>query len=212
MPPRGRYQQKQWAMREDAILDALADLSKAHGFANVTMDDLADAVGISKATLYQHFSSKDEMLAALIHQHTARFIDWLTSTDDQPPVVRLRETVRYLMQEHITPLRGLIRAGREEVLPVFGANADLIAQHTQTIDMLAAIIRQGQAAGTIAPDLHPQVIIRAMWAFGNLEASAPSPIPDPGDSPAQDAFIAQILALFERSLQPVSPTSKPTEE
>ncbi len=209
MPPRGRYQQKQWAMREDAILDALADLSKAHGFANVTMDDLAEAVGISKATLYQHFSSKDEMLAALIHQHTARFIDWLASTEGQPPVVRLRETVRYLMQGHITPLRGLIQVGREDVIPVYEANTELVAQHAQTLEMLAAIIRQGQTAGTIAPDLHPQVIIHTMWALGNLVMGNAPSMPDHADAPDRAAFVAQTLALFERSLQP---ESQATEE
>ena len=56
--PRGRYQQKQWDQREDVILAALETLSAARGFSQVTMDDLADAVGISKATLYQHFEKE----------------------------------------------------------------------------------------------------------------------------------------------------------
>lgn len=202
MPPRGRYQQKQWDMREDAILDALADLSQARGFANVTMDDLADAVGISKATLYQHFSSKDDMLVALMRQHTARFQEWLATTAGQPPVTRLRETVRYLMEGHITPLRGLIQLGREDVLPVFENNAGLIAQHTDTLAMLSAIVRDGQAAGTIAPDIAPQVIISAMWALSNVSIAAHKPAHGGAAPLARHAYIEQMLALFERSIRP----------
>ena len=75
--PRGRYQQQQWETRETAILDALETLATERGFAQVTMDDLADAVGISKATLYQHFDSKDMMLVSVMARHTQQFIDWL---------------------------------------------------------------------------------------------------------------------------------------
>src|SRR5258707_9095139 len=38
----------------------------AHGFRGVTMDDLAAELGMSKKTLYAHFASKRELLAAVI--------------------------------------------------------------------------------------------------------------------------------------------------
>lgn len=38
----------------------------AHGFRGVTMDDLAAELGMSKKTLYAHFSSKDSLLEAVI--------------------------------------------------------------------------------------------------------------------------------------------------
>ncbi|MCZ7679417.1 MAG: TetR/AcrR family transcriptional regulator [Sandaracinaceae bacterium] len=72
--PRGRYQQKQWDARHAAILEALEQLSDQRGFSNVTMDDLADQIGISKATLYQHFESKDAMLVELMASHEDAFI------------------------------------------------------------------------------------------------------------------------------------------
>src|SRR5690349_11807373 len=39
----------------------------AHGFRNVTMDDIARELGMSKKTLYAHFNSKPELLEAAIH-------------------------------------------------------------------------------------------------------------------------------------------------
>src|SRR5256886_15458020 len=38
----------------------------SHGFRRVTMDDLADELGISKKTLYAHFSSKIALLEAVL--------------------------------------------------------------------------------------------------------------------------------------------------
>jgi AcrR family transcriptional regulator len=39
----------------------------AHGFRGVTMDDLAEELGMSKKTLYAHFPGKGDLLRAVIH-------------------------------------------------------------------------------------------------------------------------------------------------
>ncbi|MBN1202892.1 MAG: TetR/AcrR family transcriptional regulator [Anaerolineae bacterium] len=200
--PRGRYQQKQWNARQQAILEALETLSAKQGFASVTMDDLAEAVGISKATLYQHFDSKDAMLVHLMTQHSDRFIDWLVTTADQPPVERLRRVMHYLMEGHILPLRGLINLGREDVLPIFRSSAPLVRRHEQIIDLLAAIVRQGQTGGQIAPDLAPHVIISAMWALSNVSMARYESPGRSGHEAAQAAFADQMIALFERAIRP----------
>jgi AcrR family transcriptional regulator len=204
--PRGRYQQKQWEARQQAILEALQALSAAQGFATVTMDDLAEAVGISKATLYQHFASKDAMLAALIAGHSAQFLDWLAATADLPPFERLRRTLRYLMTEHITPLRGLINVGREEVIPVFERDPALQASHDRTLAHLTAIIEQGQADGSIAPDLTPRTIISAMWGLSNVSMREHKPLDRTQPIPTTEDHIQQMITLFERAIRPPQPT------
>lgn len=196
--PRGRYQQQQWETRETAILDALEALATERGFGQVTMDDLADEVGISKATLYQHFASKDAMLVSLMARHTQQFVDWLASTADHPPIERLKQTMRTLMVGHITPMRGLINVGREDVLPIFHNSPDLMERHAQSLNMLVAIIQQGQSSGTIAVDLAPSVIISAMWALSNVSMYEYEPHP----MPTKIEYMDQMIALFERSIQP----------
>lgn len=44
----------------------------AHGFRGVTMDDLADELGMSKKTLYAHFASKTALLEAVIGDKLGR--------------------------------------------------------------------------------------------------------------------------------------------
>ncbi len=48
------------------IIDAAAQLFRMRGFSFVTMSDIASAVGLSKAGLYHHCPSKDELLADMV--------------------------------------------------------------------------------------------------------------------------------------------------
>ncbi|TMJ24875.1 MAG: helix-turn-helix transcriptional regulator, partial [Alphaproteobacteria bacterium] len=41
------------------ILDAAYKLFRRKGFTRVSMDDIAAATGVTKRTLYHHFTSKD---------------------------------------------------------------------------------------------------------------------------------------------------------
>ena len=47
------------------ILAAAREHFFAHGFRRVTMDDLAQELGMSKKTLYAHFPSKTALLEAM---------------------------------------------------------------------------------------------------------------------------------------------------
>lgn len=49
------------------IVDRAAELFDKRGYDRVSMEDIADAVGLAKPTLYHYVSSKDEILV-LIHQ------------------------------------------------------------------------------------------------------------------------------------------------
>ncbi|MBI3785730.1 MAG: TetR/AcrR family transcriptional regulator [Deltaproteobacteria bacterium] len=50
----------------DKILDAAEDLFSRRGFAGIGMREVADAVGLSKSSLFHHFSSKAELYAAVV--------------------------------------------------------------------------------------------------------------------------------------------------
>ncbi|MCZ7422134.1 TetR/AcrR family transcriptional regulator [Verrucosispora sp. WMMA2121] len=48
--------------RRREILHTAANLFDDRGYASTTMDDIAEVVGVAKATLYHYFQSKDEIL------------------------------------------------------------------------------------------------------------------------------------------------------
>ncbi len=65
MPITDRKRRERERRRED-ILDSARRLISAAGYDNVTMQDIADAVELSKGSLYLTFKDKDDIVAALV--------------------------------------------------------------------------------------------------------------------------------------------------
>jgi AcrR family transcriptional regulator len=61
--------------RRAQLLTAAASLFAERGFANVTLEELGSAVGISGPAVYRHFPSKDAVLAELLIEVSNRLID-----------------------------------------------------------------------------------------------------------------------------------------
>ena len=59
------------------ILQAAYKLFRRRGFFRVGMDEIADAAGVTKKTLYYHFDSKDALLTTVLAaQHERTFADF----------------------------------------------------------------------------------------------------------------------------------------
>lgn len=52
----------------DAIIDTALRLFAERGYPGVRVEDVARAAGVSRATFYNHFSERDEILAALLQR------------------------------------------------------------------------------------------------------------------------------------------------
>jgi len=59
------------------ILEAAYDLFWRQGFLRVSMDDIAARAGLTKRTLYQHFRSKDDLIAAALSRSSELAIERL---------------------------------------------------------------------------------------------------------------------------------------
>ena len=57
--------------RRQQLLEVAGGLFADHGFHGLSMEQLADAAGVSKPVLYQHFPSKRELYLALMHDAIA---------------------------------------------------------------------------------------------------------------------------------------------
>jgi len=55
-------------MTRDQILEAAAQIFRQKGFHAASMQDIAEAVNLQKASLYHHFSSKQDILLNLLDQ------------------------------------------------------------------------------------------------------------------------------------------------
>jgi AcrR family transcriptional regulator len=69
------------AIARDAVRAELSqvafELTREHGFDNVTVDDMAAAAGVSRSTLLRYFGTKEEVVLSAFDAHAVRFADEL---------------------------------------------------------------------------------------------------------------------------------------
>lgn len=61
-----RFVHRTRALREREVLDAAVGAFAEHGCFRMTLDDVAQRVGIAKGTLYLHFPSREALLSAVL--------------------------------------------------------------------------------------------------------------------------------------------------
>ena len=135
----------------------------AHGFRGVTMDDLAAELGMSKKTLYAHFSSKTALLEAVVN-------DKLRSADADFGAITCKFSSDFLgaLQE----LLGCVRRHSEELQPAFTRDMAREAPelcHVVQVKRRALIQRhfgqligEGRKAGMIRKDIPPDLMIEIL--------------------------------------------------
>lgn len=69
MQARGPLGRRQGRGARERILDAAGRLFRAQGINSTGMDQLCASAHVSKRTAYQHFASKDELIAQYLRQH-----------------------------------------------------------------------------------------------------------------------------------------------
>ena len=87
--------------REEAIVVAANRLLADKGFDAMTVDEVAAEVGIAKASLYKHFSSKEALAAAAMIRvlyHALAQIEALRADPAGDEVEQLKAVVRWTMQ------------------------------------------------------------------------------------------------------------------
>ncbi len=86
---------------KEKILHKAADLFLSFGFKSVTMDDIANQLGISKKTIYSHFSNKRK----LVHETTYYVFDRINSgicqvcSGQENPIQEMYEIKSLVMEQ-----------------------------------------------------------------------------------------------------------------
>ena len=65
--------------RREQVLDVALEVFGRSGYHGTSMNDIADAAGVTKPVLYQHFDSKRDLYLALIDEVGARLLSAITS-------------------------------------------------------------------------------------------------------------------------------------
>ena len=159
--PQTRIQAKNRA----AILGAGLDCFSQFGFRGTTLDQIAEAAGLSKPNLLYYFRSKDAIYTALLERQLATWLDPLIAMDPEGDPVEeiLGYALRKLEMSRDAPAESRMFAN--EILQ----GAPHIAEHLggelkDLVDEKAVVITQWAEAGKIA-HVDPYHLIFSIWAL-----------------------------------------------
>jgi TetR/AcrR family transcriptional regulator len=140
----------------EAILDAAEPLFGSQGFAATTIKQIGKAAGLNPALIYYYYGSKEELYRALLNRLfgtlTQRGAERLAAVSSPEEAIR---TLLGLQSEMMMRSPSLPRILAREMADHGAAHAqEGIAHLSATLfARLHALIRHGQAAGTIRADV-----------------------------------------------------------
>jgi TetR/AcrR family transcriptional regulator len=195
--PKTRIQRE----KREIILDAALDVFSIQGYRGSTIDQIAEAAGMSKPNLLYYFRGKEEIYATLLHRLLDRWLAPLMEmAADGDPVKELRNYIR----RKIEMARDFPRESRLFANEILQGAPRIMAMLTDElkplVDEKAAVIRQWMREGKLAK-ADPHHLIFAVWAttqhYADFDAQVRAVLgPDRGgDGRFEDAarFIEQLL-------------------
>lgn len=159
--------QRRSKQTEGNIVAAASRLFAEKGYSEITMQDIADAAGIGKATLYYHTQGKEELGLAILQSRLEEFIREATvvSTDPGPAVERLRSMMDTLIV-WLTSGPGVRDFFTAQVAhPPARLMKRLNKFRRRYLELLERVVSEGVASGELRNDLDPGVSAGAMMGI-----------------------------------------------
>ena len=177
--------------RREQILDVAVQVFARNGFHSTSMNDVADAAGVTKPVLYQHFDSKQDLYMALLEEVGNRMITSITkatanvASGREQTEVGFRSYFHWVAEDHDAFLLLFgSRASRDEestvairritaeaalaVAPLIAA--DIEAEHRRTLAHGLVGLAEGvsryliERGDTFDPDVLAQQVADMAWA------------------------------------------------
>jgi AcrR family transcriptional regulator len=207
-----------WERRPDdrtqELLDAALQVFARRGYRNTRLDDVAEAAGVTKGTIYHYFDTKEALLLRVIeHYETLAFgrVDDALRDDSLPASTRIRLVVRKVFSRGDSSrdlLALLIRGIAHEVPHVH----ERWLQHgpVRLWTLLGRLVEEGKATGEFRPDadgdagarlLVSGLMLQLMWQ--QYGSAVPALAID------TDRLLDSAVDLFLSSLRFVPPASSP---
>lgn len=194
---------EQYELRRTRILAEAAKIFRQKGYNSATMEDLATALGVTKAAVYYYYPKKQDILLEICEQALDRALERIRLNDaNQPAAARLRQ----LIADHVE-----IMTDNLEEWTVFFQELDLrkdprarrvIARQREFGAHVEELIQAGIDAGDFRPDADVKLVTVAIlgmcnWLYRWFRAA--------GRSPAE--IIHEFDTLIAHGLLSVPPPS-----
>ena len=162
---RPSFKEQMLQAREEAIVHTVNRLLAEKGFEAMTVDEVAAAVGIAKASLYKHFPSKEDLAAAAMVRIMKRAQDFLAGLPPEAaPLAQLKAVARWTMEVQLAGEMPSLPSQNSTLRAALMGNRDYLDRLVDVSDRLGAFIEKAQADGSLNARLPPIVVLYTLFA------------------------------------------------
>jgi len=179
-PAKKSFKTQMLEARELAITASVNRLLSEKGFDAMTVDEVAAEVGIAKASLYKHFSSKEELACAAMVQAMQKaqaFLENLNQENEagdladskrvSSPCIALNKlmaTTRWTLQLKLAGQMPTLPSQNSSLRATLMASRPYMDGLMTVSDLLGSWIVQAQQEGFMNPALPPIAILYTLYA------------------------------------------------
>lgn len=201
----GRGRHAGYDGQRELILTQAATLFARSGYPATSMNQVAEACGLSKATLYHYYRDKYELLVSIADGHVTRLqaIVRETLSGELAPDARMREMIRRLVQEY-AHAQNEHRVLTEDVKFLEAADRDrILGKEREVVQGFAVVVAE------LRPDLKEAAMSKPLtmllfgminWMFTWMRPDGPLDYDDMAPAVA-DLFLGGIGAVHQPQSQ-----------
>jgi len=196
--------------RREAILDAAERLIRSKGYERMSVQEIQDDLGVSRGAIYHYFSSKDDLLVAVMERTSDRIMAVLAPIVDAPlPAAEKLQRIFREAGQWKTEQREFVR----RLVDVWASDVNAVARVKlrrltlqRLLPLMRRIVHQGHDEGVFtptSPDHTARVLADLLQASGDAAAELlmaqdgrPTPIEQVRRTfDAYDEAVERILGL-----------------
>ena len=151
------------------IVKAALELFVKFGYSKVTMDEIAENLGMSKKTLYQYFPSKQELIQGIIqsamHEYDT-FCDRIIGDQTMRFEDKLRQMLTYFLRVNGNLSRELVADLRKHLPDMWQQIHEW--RHTRIAAQFGLVLREGISKGSIRNDIDDNCMITCGFIIENM--------------------------------------------
>jgi TetR/AcrR family transcriptional regulator, cholesterol catabolism regulator len=159
--------------RKDVIIAKAAKLFREKGFSATSMRDLAEHVGVEAASLYNHISSKAEILQEICFKTANNFMSQIEEVDAMPntsAIEKIQAILRFHIRQMLDNYEEVYVSDREWKHLTDPYLSNMQTQRRAYRQRIASVIEDGIRKGEIKPIDAPTAVLIMLHAVSGIES------------------------------------------
>jgi AcrR family transcriptional regulator len=159
------FKDQAFKLRENAILDATTHILGDKGFDLMTMDDVANAVGISKPSLYKHFKSKEDLVGEALIRLIDGATDYLAKlAPELSPLQKLAALLEWALRVRLQGGLPFLPSTNASVRAMLMRNISYMMRIMKLNGQLKKLVQAAQQQGDLDASLPCDVILFSYYS------------------------------------------------